>query len=152
MGWKSVRVVGNLAILKVSYFALVAIPFASNFVGILEGIGFSRLQMMMLYFSSFSLAIANLLYDVFCPPIIKRFESPNDLYRDMLTIKEKSVAVYPNDKFIGDYKHAVDAYRRKDASRPWVFWPTMALFISSVCMFGGLVLLRTGAFIQNLSN
>lgn len=143
MGWKSLRVVGNLVILKVSYVALAILPFATNFIDWLEVLGFTKTQLFCLYFSSLSLALANLLYDVFCPPIIKRFESANDLYRDMLSIKKVSRIVYPNDEFCGEYEHAVTAYDRANKAKVIVYGITFLLFFMALAMFSALIFLRT---------
>lgn len=142
--WSSCRTVGNLQILKVSYAALVLAPFMGAFIPELREIGFSTCQILALYFSSLSLAVANVLYDIFCPSVIKRFASPNDLFRDMVSIKDVSSRVYPRtDKFEARYEHAKNGWRSANESRKFANWLVMILFLLASALFLYLIVARS---------
>ncbi len=89
----------------------------------------------MTFFSSVSLALANLLYDIRCPAIVKRFASRNDLYSEMLRIKQLSAAIYPDDKFDGSLDHCTKAYSREASSFPWSRLTCTWMFILSGALF-----------------
>jgi len=121
--WSSLRSVGNLYPLKISYLSLAAIPFVAQLTDLTEplfGSGTFRAAAVLTatYFGNVLLAIANLLYDVRCPPIIRRFASRNDLYRDMLEIAWKQKVAYPADDWHGDLDHAEEAYTVQSVKHP----------------------------------
>ena len=64
MNWWKLRSVGNLYILKVSYVVLVVVPLLSKQDAIAELLGLERWLLATLFMASFSLAIANLVYDI----------------------------------------------------------------------------------------
>jgi hypothetical protein len=58
------------------------------------------------YVAALFLSIAHMLYEGFCPQVIKRFESPNDLYKDMLAIKALQHQYLAGDSaFVFDIGH-----------------------------------------------
>src|SRR5262245_38504155 len=105
MNWWKLRSVGNLKVLKVSYVVLVVIPLLSHYQKVIDFLGFKPWFLAAVFFGSLFLALANLVYDVACPTIVKRFASGNDLYEKMLSIKEKSAALYPTDTFDASLGH-----------------------------------------------
>lgn len=94
--------------------------------------------------------MANLLYGIACPAIVKRFESANDLYRDMLSIKEKSEHLYPNDDFQVYHKHCVEAYRRADESKRLLRIIVFYMFCTSALLFAVLLTIRTLDFLNTV--
>jgi hypothetical protein len=113
VNWALLRSVGNVGILKISYLALAATPFLTKFKAIGRYLNLYDTDIILAtFFAGILLGAANLLYDIKCPVIIKRFDSPNDLYKDMLQIKALQLTTYPNDAFQADYEHCRSAYRR----------------------------------------
>jgi hypothetical protein len=109
--WWSLRSVGNLIVLKVSYPTLALTPFISQYKQISQFLHiYNNKITLSAFFASLALAIANLLYDIFCPVIVKRFDSPNTLYKEMLDIKLRSLLGEPNDKFDSSLDHCRTAY------------------------------------------
>lgn len=140
--WWRLRPVGNLKALKVSYAVLFLAPLLSQYDSIARYLGISTGVVTASFFASLFLALANLLYDVFCPTIIKRFDSPNDLYHEMLTIKEKSAALYPADRFDASRAHCMRAYNVMSGDRAGWGMTCAALYLASACFFAGIMLSR----------
>src|SRR5215472_3191197 len=85
LNWWKLRSVGNLTILKVSYVALAAAPFLTKFREIGRFLAlYDDKVVLASFFGGIFLASANLIYDIFCPTVIKRFDSPNTLYKEIL--------------------------------------------------------------------
>ena len=142
MKWGSLRSVGNLYVLKVSYAVLVLVPLLSKHDNVITFLGMSSCWLAILFTASFSLAVANLVYDIRCPVIIKRFASPNDLYEKMLQIKALSESLYPRDDFKADLTHCKGAYREASGSRCFArYWCTF-FFITSSLFFAIIFIYR----------
>lgn len=149
--WSSCRSVGNIALLKVSYLVLVLAPFAPAFIEEVRSLGLDTCQIFALYFSSLILALANAIYDIFCPSIIKRFESPNDMFRDMIAIKKLSSSVFPrSDKFVADYGHAEAGWRAANQSRSSLAAVVFSMFCLSLSLFLYLIIARSITLIYAL--
>src|SRR5437868_14861468 len=85
--WWKLRSAGNLYILKISYPVLLAMPLVSRYKEISQWLGIYNWTLLVTFFGSIALAMADLFYDLFCPIIVKRFDSPNTPYKEMLDIK-----------------------------------------------------------------
>ena len=114
--WWSLRPVGKFPLFKASYLALLAVPLITKLIALFN-IQTNPLFFAALYFGNLSLALGNLLFDLFCPVLIKRFESPNDLYNQMLEITAKQQKCYPDDEWIGAINHSWAAYENQNLSR-----------------------------------
>lgn len=132
--WRSLRSIGSNPLFKVSYLALATIPIISKIITYFN-LESEYLFFAALYFGSLFFALGNLTYDLFCPVIIKRFESANDLYDKMLEITAKQKTYYPDDDWDGSYEHSVSAYNQFNLSRPFFCHLSASLY------FIGLVLL-----------
>jgi multidrug efflux pump subunit AcrB len=135
-GWANLRAVGNLRFLKVSYILLVFVPVLTSNNGVTEFLGFAPWVLAVTFFASLFLALANVIYDVGCPAIIKRFESPNDLYERMLQIRELSQKLYPGDGFEASLHHCKEAYKRASTKNRYLrvacgssYWVSVVLFV-----------------------
>ncbi|MGP6088554.1 hypothetical protein [Antarctobacter jejuensis] len=118
VNWISLKPAGNILLLRVSYFSLLLAPFLTKNGFFSQIAGVSRGDLLILYFSSIFLAAANLLFDIFCPVVIRRFESANDLYLKMLEIKDLSAKHYPRDDFQADLQHCKEKFVRDKRSNP----------------------------------
>lgn len=140
MNWWQLRAAGNLYVLKISYAALVLIPLLSNHQELASRLDLAPWLMAVLFTASFTLALANLIYDVGCPTIVKRFASPNDLYDKMLDIRERTAKLYPDDAFGASIQHCKRAYEGASHSRTVLRWVCSLLFglsaISFAIIFG----------------
>jgi len=135
VNWWSLRAVGSLYVLKVSYVVLVIAPFLSTHKELIQLLGLPGWLVATLFLASFSLALANLVYDIWCPTIVKRFASPNDLYAKMLEIRKVSVLLYPNDDFDASLEHCKTAYDSQSRSRWFARWMCTILFVVSGLAF-----------------
>lgn len=133
--WWHLRSVGNLWILKISYAALALIPFLTRHDQVSSLLGFEVWLLVTVYFANLSLAIANLIYDIECPILIRRFESPNDLYLSMLTIRNLSVKLYPDDNFDGSIDHCKRRYMQDSKSKPILRALCFVFYLSSAILF-----------------
>lgn len=131
--WSSLRSLGNFALFKVSYVALLVLPWVSRIAEYLQSGGYTYIG--ALYFGDLFLALANLVYDIRCPSVIKRWESPDDFYIQMLDVAAKQQQCYPDDEWVGNLEHSKAAYTRLAYSLP----TTRALCASLYCV--GLTLL-----------
>lgn len=99
--WKSLDGVSHIQFLKVSYLVLTVVPFVAliqyEFTSLPLQLRHMPPIIRLLYFSSLFLSLAHMMYQGWCPPIIKRFDSPNDLYRALLEIKALQVQYLPTD-------------------------------------------------------
>jgi len=98
--WTMFKALNNMQFLRISYLILVGVPIVASIQSTDWGSFFGELpkSVRLGYFSSLLLSVAHMLYQGYCPQIIKRFESPNDLYRDMLEIKALQVQHLPEDE------------------------------------------------------
>jgi hypothetical protein len=135
MNWWQLRAVGNLYVLKISYIVLVAIPLLSKHRELADALGLPSWLLATLFTASFTLGLANLVYDIRCPTIVKRFESPNDLYEKMLEIRARSVQLYPDDNFDASLSHCKVAYSAASNSQPLSRWLCSCLFVTSGSAF-----------------
>lgn len=114
--WSGLRPLGNFALFKVSYVALLLLPWVSRIAEYLQAGGYTYIG--ALYFGDLFLALGNLVYDIRCPSVIKRWESPNDFYIQMLEVAARQQQCYPDDKWIGNLEHSKTAYLRQAYSLP----------------------------------
>jgi hypothetical protein len=111
--WKQLSMLGNIQFLRISYVVLIIVPLVASvrFNALNSFFGELPLTMRLGYFAALLLSFAHMVYQGFCPQIIKRFESPNDLYRDMLQIKALQAQYLPNDAgFDFDVAHCREGF------------------------------------------
>lgn len=145
LNWWRLRSVGNLKVLKVSYFVLFAAPVLSKYESIATYLGLSIWLIVIAFFASLCLALANLIYDIACPTVIKRFDSPNDLYKEMLEIKNLSAHLYPDDGFDASLKHCKASYMNLSTAKP--FWGLVCALFYNVAGLLFLMILANRVFI-----
>lgn len=135
MNWWNLRSVGNLYVLKVSYAVLLIAPFLSKHEQLTAFLDMPTWLLATLFLGSLSLALANLVYDIWCPTIIKRFPSGNDLYFKMLEIKKLSWLLYPDDNFDASKTHCLSAYETQSKSRCVARWLCTVFFLVAGAAF-----------------
>jgi hypothetical protein len=140
--WWRLRAVGNLQVLKISYPLLIFIPLLTTENELTDFIGLEKWLLATAFFANLFLAIANLIYDIWCPAIIKRFDSPNDLYERMLQIKKLSAGLYPLDRFQASLRHCKDAYAAASVRKPLARWCCTASYVGASALFTVLFLNR----------
>ena len=116
--WYDLREVGNLKFLKAAYIALAVVPFLTKHAVVTQYLEIPRWYLATIFFGSVFLAVANLIYDIRCPTIVKRFASPTELYRERLEIKLLSLQAYPTDDFNAQVEHCTESYRSESKARP----------------------------------
>ena len=150
MTWQQLRAVGNIRVLKASYAAFVAVPFLAKTDLMRDTLGFNNVVLASGYFAFLLLAVANLVYDLACPAIVKRFASPNDLYREMLVIKNMARRAYPCDNFEGSLSHCITAYRNAAKKSNFLRSVATVTFLAAGTSMAILVVERTIAVIVGL--
>jgi hypothetical protein len=141
--WWNLRSVGNLIVLKVSYPVLALTPFISQYREISKLLHiYNNSVTLAAFFASLFLAGANLLYDVFCPVIVKRFDSPNTLYKEMLDIKLRSIIAEPDDKFDASLEHCKRAYNEFAEAKPIMGIACSLCYLFAIALFGYVFLER----------
>lgn len=139
--WKSLDGFSHIQFLKVSYVVLVLVPFVAllqhEATWLPEGIKHMPLIFKLLYFSSLLLSLAHMIYQGWCPPIIKRFDSPNDLYHELLKIKALQSQYLPRDQ---EYDFDITHCRKNYQNYNYRYW-----FARSACgvfyLFGAFLFL-----------
>jgi hypothetical protein len=147
--WWHLRVLGDIKALKVSYVALAVIPMVAE-SRLLSWVGGDKGVLFGVFFGSLSLALANLLYDIFCPVVVKRFASPNDFYHQMLEIRDLSARLYPDDPFRANLEHCKKRYREDATTLPRVRVWCANLFLLSGILWGYVVLNRTWSVVVEM--
>ncbi len=147
--WWHLRPIGSFPLLKFSYLALLALPLISKFALFFGAQGYLRF-FAALYFGSLSLALGNLIFDIFCPAIIKRFASPNDLYVHMLDVALKQQQCYPQDAWVGNLRHSRDAYNRESLSAPGLRYLSFTLYGFGALLFAYVFYERSALVLESL--
>lgn len=97
--WTSFKILGDIKFLQVSYFILIGVPLFAAYTKTPLNVIFEDIPITLKlgYLASLLISIAHMIFQGYCPKIIKRFESPNDLYRDMLEIKSLQARYLSDD-------------------------------------------------------
>lgn len=148
MNWWSLRAAGSLYVLKVSYLVLLVVPLLSAHQALIDALGVPHWFAATLFLASLSLALANLVFDIWCPTIVKRFASPNDLYERMLQIRRLSFWLYPDDLFDASLEHCKAAYNAESKSLCFARWACTILFFISAAAFLVVFAYRTWLVFQ----
>lgn len=136
LNWGKLRFVGSLRILSV-------VPFVgAGIVAVLNLPQFSQVNAKLLLEDVWTIGAlfaflillfsANVLYHIFCPPVIKRFESLADLYQQQLSIKKSQMETYPDDIFKADLKHVAEFYVEQLGIFWLSRWACILLFVFSL--------------------
>lgn len=150
--WKQLNILNNIHFLKISYLVLVGVPFISlifktPFKDIFNGVPFT---LKLGYLSSLLLSIAHMIYQGFCPNIIKRFDSPNDMYRNMLEIKSLQMKFLPTDeKFKFDIVHCREGFKNANNANSYARFFTSAFYLLGVIFFVWIIIERTILVLSN---
>ena len=141
LSWKSLDGFSHIQFLKVSYLVLLLVPFVAlvqhEAVWLPEGLRRMPLIFRLVYFSSLLLSLANMIYQGWCPPIIKRFDSPNDLYHELLKIKALQSQYLTGDPGL---KFSLD-HCRKNFTEYNFLYPFARISCSWFYVCGGLLFL-----------
>ena len=149
--WVSFKSLSNIVFLKISYAVLVGVPILATVTGSGWGQYFISLPITLRlgYFSSLLISLAHMIYQGYCPQIIKRFESPNDLYRDLLEIKSLQSQYLPNDEgFSFDIAHCRSSYTSAN-HRYWFARLLCTLFYWSGIALVALVVIERSITVFN---
>jgi hypothetical protein len=141
LSWKSLDGFSHIQFLKVSYIVLLLVPFAvlvqHEVTWLPEGLRRMPPIFRLLYFSSLLLSLAHMIYQGWCPPIIKRFDSPNDLYYELLKIKAlQSQYLQADQGFSFHIRHCRENYQRHN----YRYW-FARLACSTFYVVGGILFL-----------
>ena len=130
--WTNLRCFGEAQILKVSYFGLALVPLLAHYYTKL-GIEKFPFHLKLLFYSSLLISIGNLLYSMFCPKMLKLFDTPNHMYMKNLEIYVLRKKAELSDEFGGDYSHCIKGFSKHDFSVP------CARIICFLCLVVGAV-------------
>jgi hypothetical protein len=114
---------------------LTAIPFVSHYERVITLLGFQPWFLAAVFFGSLFLAVANLIYDAVCPTIVKRFASPNDLYKEMLCIGQMSRTLYSTDSFDASLDPCKTAYTNASNEHPNWRFICRTLYVAASVLF-----------------
>lgn len=85
-----------------------------------------------------------MVYQGFCPQVVRRFDSPNDLYRDMLAIKALQQQYLPADTgFTFDIAHCRDGFDRANRAKPFARVCCGLFYYVGLTLFAWLVIERS---------
>ena len=136
--WGRIRFIGSLRIVSLipfvgaSVIAILRLPQFStvNAKRLLQDA--ATLYALMAFL--ISLYSAYIIYHIFCPPMIRKFESLAELYREQLAIKKAQKETYPSDdeKFIANLDHVTETYAYNLKNKPFARWSALFLFVFSL--------------------
>jgi len=135
--WKRLSTLRNIQFLRISYAVLVLVPLVASLTATPLGTLFHDvpLSMRLGYLAALFLSLAHMILQGLCPQRIRRFDSPNDLYRDMLEIKALQQQYLPSDPgFEFDIAHCRDGFDRANFEN-WV-----ARLVCGVLYVAGVIL------------
>lgn len=144
--WKRLNSVGNVHFLQVSYVVLLGVPIWALIQQKTFGAIFADvpLTLRLGYFSALLLSVAHMIYQGSCPQIIRRFDSPNDLYRDLLQIKALQVQYLPEESsFVFSIEHCRSNFTTLNTSNPVARIICGLFYGGGLFLFGWLVLERS---------
>ena len=145
--WKRLSTLRNIQFLRISYAVLVIVPLIASVQSTPLGSFFQGLPwtMRLGYLASLLLSLAHMIYQGYCPQIIQRFESPNDLYRDMLEIKAlQSQYLATDTAFAFDIAHCRSSFTSANHAN----WG--ARLICGLLYWSGVVLVLLVTFERSL--
>jgi len=119
--WKALNSVNNVYFLHISYVVLVAVPIIAALQHDLlsKWIHSIPLTFRLGFFSSLFLSLAHMFFQAFAPQLVRRFESPNDLYRDLLQIKSLQKQYLPDDEaFVFNIEHCRESFSSANFRAP----------------------------------
>lgn len=144
--WTKLNILGNIHFLKASYAILILVPLIAKVESTSLGqyMGDLPFTLRLGYFASLLLSIAHMIYQGFCPPIIKRFQSPNDLYRGLLEIKALQMAHLPGDSgFVFDIKHCTENFATANYSSWFARLACAFLYVAGLSLIAVVVVERS---------
>jgi hypothetical protein len=144
--WKALHGLSNVHFLRVSYIALIGVPLLAVIQERAAPEWFTGVpwSLRLGYLSSILLSVAHMVYQAFCPQLMRRFDSPNDLYRDMLAIKALQQQYLPLDTaFTFDIAHCREGFDRANGAKPFARLFCGACYVAGLALFGWLVLERS---------
>jgi|GEM_PF-2288835 len=134
--WIKFKSLSEIYFLRISYIVLVGVPLLAAVQKTTFGSFFGEVSITLRlgYLSSLLISLAHMIYQGYCPQIIRRFESPNDLYRDMLEIKALQHQYLPNDTgFTVGIGHCREGFNTAN----YRFW--FARLLCAAFYWGGVV-------------
>ncbi|RIK32637.1 MAG: hypothetical protein DCC56_02150 [Anaerolineae bacterium] len=136
--WGRLRFIGNVRNLSVSIMIGLALALP-DLIGtdLVKYLKNPQLINSLLVFITAN-GLAYLFYEIFCPPIIKKFESLADFYEHQLNIKKLQLETYPKDPFEANLQHVAKHYIRNLGQYNIARWITLILYIVG---FGALIYL-----------
>lgn len=148
--WQGLRSVGNLRFLKVSYFILAVGPLISEKRSAGEILSLDPVYLGILYFASLFLAIANLIYDISCPDIVKRYASWSDYYEANLKIGQMATLVYPEDHFHGSLEFSRTRYEAAVQSKSFMRLTASTSYYISIVLFAYVFISRSAIVLKSM--
>ncbi len=109
--WGRLRFIGSLRVLSISYIigAAVALP---KLLGEDDLLSFLHNPYIIGPLAIFvvGVGLGNLIYELFCPATVKKFESLAVFYETQLKIKKIQMETYPQDPFEANLLHVAGSY------------------------------------------
>ena len=143
MHWGRLRFIGSIRNLSVSFLLglILALP---ELIGtdIKEYLKAPQILWPMVIFA-LGIGLAYLAYEIFCPAIVKKFESLSDFYQHQLSIKKLQIETYPKDPFHADMLHVSEQYINLLRQKPAARWLTALLYVVG---FVSLIYLLVGFY------
>lgn len=148
--WKNLDSLRKIDFLKASYVVLSLVPLLAliqHLLSLPPQYAFLKempIVIRLTYFSSLFISVAHMLYQGFCPTIIKRFDSPNDLYRELLGIKELQLNFLPSDseRFTFDIEHCRKNFTKLNISNSFARWLCFLTYVIGAFLFGIVLIIQ----------
>lgn len=158
--WGKLRFIGSLRLLSVipvigvGIISILNLPhFKDVKVGVLLTDTWTGGALIIFVIGLF---LSHMIYHIFCPPIVRKFDGAADFYHHQLQIKKSQLETYPDDEFHADLNHIAIHYKDNLNKSAFARWVSLLLLFFSFTSLGYFIyMLRiflVGCTLENLTS
>lgn len=129
--WGRLRFIGSLRVLSVSYIIGIAVALPNIIEADITQYLLNPWIVWPIIIFLVGVSVANLFYYLFCPAIVRKFESLSDFYEHQLGIKKLQMETYSSDPFHANLLHVSEQYIKALGNRGAARIATFTLYIVS---------------------
>lgn len=141
--WWHLRSVGEVRVLRVSYFAIALIPLLARQDRIQDLLGLPRYVLALGYFSSCALMVATFIYDVGCPNAVRMFAMPADFFAHSFDLSVKARDGGVRDLPEISYEASIAEYNAMASRSTWLRLTCFVFYTIAAVTFGALLVDRS---------
>jgi len=128
LNWARLRFIGNLRVLTISYIIGIFLALPKTLGTEISAYLRHPWIIWPLVLFVICVGLGNVIYELACPVIVKKFESPAVFYENQLRIKKLQKETYPDDPFDASLYHVGTAYYDDLKTYPPLRWCACILY------------------------